>query len=131
MYFSAKAKIKAIHHAIDTASENALKQAREIIETCHISNEQENLALRLQRIGFTSNPIIKEITSKNNILQISKAEANIILDYQINYPTLKFLRIEQLEHICNKYGLIYAPVNHFIGDIPEKNLIEIENAPIH
>lgn len=129
MFLSSNEKVKAIHHAVDTAADNALAQARLIIASSKLGSKEIQLAERLAKVGFINNPIIKVVRDKTQNLITSEIEANSILSYQISYPTLKFLSIDQLDQICKKYGLIYAPVSNFIGQIPEKNLFEIEMAP--
>ena len=51
-----------------------------------------------------------------------------MLYYKEAYPFLKFLTEEKLEEICEKYNLIYAPVQNYIEDVPQKNLKEIAAA---
>jgi hypothetical protein len=38
---------------------------------------------------------------------------------------LKFITDEQLEWLCKKYSLVYAPVGNYTGNVPDKNLEEI------
>lgn len=122
-------KVIAIHNTIDTASENALAEAIKIIERTRATKHDGDIANRLSNIGFTNSVGVKRAVSKTNVLDMLIKEAEIIQDYQRNYPTLKFLTEDQLNTICKKYKLIYAPVGNYIGEVPEKNLIDIESAP--
>jgi hypothetical protein len=36
--------------------------------------------------------------------------------------------VSELDRICDKYGLVYAPVGHYKMPVPDKNLKEIEDA---
>ena len=50
-----------------------------------------------------------------------------INEFKVKYPDSKFITIDQLEHICEKYALIHAPATNYIKDIPEKNVLEMAN----
>jgi len=71
---------------------------------------------------------VKEIETRKSEIEKSKKLTELVLYYKRTYPLLKFLTIRQLEAICEKYNLIYAPVENYIGVVPEKNLKEIMSA---
>jgi hypothetical protein len=54
--------IAEIHNEFDSAQERLLQQARQIIE----SNKVDDLGLsvRLLKVGFASNPIVKQTTKR-------------------------------------------------------------------
>jgi len=131
--------IQAIHDEFDSAQDRLLIQAREIIEKSKVSivkaTDTENLASRLTAVGFKSTPIVKKaektITKNKELTRImvrSSEQAELIERYKMSYPFQKFLTEEELDRICTKYGLIHAPVENYIKDIPIKNLMEIEAA---
>jgi hypothetical protein len=81
---------------------------------------------RLKAIGFTSaKPVqqVKEFWEK-------KSQAPLIIAaieyYYHRYPQNKFITEEEIKILCKKYGLLYGDASNYIGDIPEKNLAEIE-----
>lgn len=132
--------IKQIHNEFDTAPQRLLEQAIQILEkenSAKISLESEitEKARRLEKLGFLKNENVvkkQEIDKINNekthIINLSNKEAENIKYYSEAYPFLKFLTESELDRICDKYGLIYAPVAHYKNNVPDKNLMEIENA---
>lgn len=129
--------IQNIHNDFDNAQDRLLIQAKEILALIRIDDidEQELIADRYLKIGFENVPIVKKIVSlkkerqeKQKKIVKTKAEAELIEYYKANYPFLKFLTESELDKICVKYGLVYAPVKNYIEAVPEKNLIEIEQA---
>lgn len=129
--------IKNIHNDFDSAQDRLLSQAKTLLESIHISDigKQEQIADRLSRIGFENVPVVKQISSlkkereeKGMQLVKTKEDAELIEYYKQNYPFLKFLTEHELDKICKKYNLVYAPVKNYIESVPEKNLAEIEGA---
>jgi hypothetical protein len=51
--------------------------------------------------------------------------------FQIKYPQYKFITEESVKKICKKYGLVYGPVGRYRGEVPEKNLRQIEEFVVH
>lgn len=131
--------IEEIHNEFDTAPQRLLDEALAIIETntvkVTLESEIENKANRLEKIGFVSNALVhkkNEINKRNeeklNIIKLTQDEANLIKYYSETYPFLKFLTESELDRICDKYGLVYAPVGNYRMPVPDKNLSEIETA---
>lgn len=129
--------IQNIHNDFDSAQDRLLSQAKTLLESIHISDigKQEQIADRLTRIGFENVPVVKQISSlkkereeKGMQLVKTKEDAELIEYYKQNYPFLKFLTEHELDKICKKYNLVYAPVKNYIESVPEKNLEEIEGA---
>lgn len=127
--------VEKIHREIDTAQDRLLNEAVSVIENTEIPEETkvESKAARLRRIGFTSSPVVKKASrlekvraSKEKEIQLSKEKAELIRYYKKEYPFHKFLTEEELDRICDKYDLVYASVEKYIKDIPEKNLRDIE-----
>ena len=129
--------VEEIHKAFDTAEDRLLKESEEMLESLNITTETkiEEKAERLEKIGFiNSNSVVKNKEIKKNIqknqqkLVKTKEFADMIRYYKQTYPFQKFLTEEELDRICNKYSLIYAPISNYIEDVPEKNINDIENA---
>jgi hypothetical protein len=130
--------IAEIHNEFDVTQDRLLSQAEALLLELHIPTETaiEKKSDRLKKLGFVNSETVKrgdELKQKrenqNKVIVTTKAQADLIKHYKQDYPFQKFLPESELNRICNKYGLIYAPTNHFIKDVPEKNLIEIENTP--
>lgn len=111
--------VQEIHDAFDSAQERLLTEAKAML-----SGENTEIGERAKKIGFTNTPAAKKFDS----LVKTKQQAEMIEYYKMAYPFLKFLTIEEMERICNKYGLIYAEAHRYIKDIPEKNIRDIETA---
>ena len=131
--------VEKIHAEIDSAQERLIQQAKEILSQNEVkveSNEEKllNKAERLAKLGFTSS---KEVTIASKIKERIEAKKTIIVQTQKQaedleyfhktYPFSKILTVDELDRICDKYDLIYAPVANYTMDIPEKNLQDIEN----
>jgi hypothetical protein len=109
------ATVKQIHDELDAASDALYHEA--VLNTAIDFNRIEK-SKRLKRLGFTH--------SSECVKALGKEELSVY--YRKKYPFLKFITRGQLEAICEKYGLIYAEVFNYIGEIPKKNLQEIEQA---
>jgi len=136
---SEKEIIEEIHNEFDTAPDRLLERALEIIQ--NESNQKvvlesavEDKANRLEKLGFIKNGLVarkKEIEQRNNekdkVVDLTLQQSNLLKYYKDSYPFIKTITIDELDRICGKYGLIYAPVNHYKYPVPEKNLEDIEN----
>lgn len=119
--------VEKIHQEIDTAQERLLNQALSLIEKNTIEDNL-NISTKLNELGFVNTPnAIKNNTRKKSI-QENQRQAELIKYYSQTYPLLKFLTEDEMERICKKYELIFAPVDNYIKDVPDKNIIEIHNS---
>ncbi len=116
--------IEKIHRKFDTAGEKLLLQAKEIINAPMVNDTGK--IERFQKIGFTSGKPIKDAEGAFKKQQEAKAQIEAIEYYQTYYPSYKFISEPQIQKICKKYGLLYGESKNYLGDIPEKNLSEIE-----
>lgn len=120
--------IQEIHDSYDEAYISILSWAKSIIE------KENNVDIlkgeRLINLGFTNT--IKAIFSEKEIKlkKEAKEKAELINYYLINYPFQKFITNNDVKNINKKYNLVCVTSDCYIGDIPEKNLEEIENFKI-
>lgn len=119
--------IAEIHNEFDTAENRLLMEAENLLKELNIETETEmtQKADRLLRLGFTKASPVKWV--KENSLIKTRDHAELIRYYKQTYPFNKFLTEGELERICKKYKLVFAPVSNYIKDVPNKNLEEIEN----
>lgn len=89
---------------------------------------------RLKALGFTSTKTVKEASKEENRLDNLKTKnknkqnlINAINYFSLHYPNYKFITEESVKTICKKYNLIYGTIDKYIGDVPDKNLKEIES----
>lgn len=130
--------VDLIHSEIDTAQDRLLQEAKELLSSFEENKKDEYLyqrAIRLEMIGFNNTPTVKKALEQSDLFYKMITEkfnvrdfAELIQYYQREYPLQKFLTITELDRICKKWNLIYAPVRHYIKDVPEKNISEIEKA---
>lgn len=116
--------IRKIHKKFDTAGEKLLAEAKALVAAAPV-NEAERIA-RFQKIGFTSGKPIRDAEQMFAKQQRAQETIEAIEYFQTYYPSYKFIAEEQIQKICKKYGLLYGDADKYIGDIPEKNLAEIE-----
>ncbi len=129
--------IEEIHNAFDSTQDALLKEA-ELILSKPIAKQDLSIidkAERLEKLGFVNVPDVHKASTAREKLRIehqkkemSQALAEQIRYYKQTYPFLKFLPVDEMDAICEKYGLIHAPVKAYKGGVPDKNLVEIENA---
>jgi len=115
--------IAEIHNEFDSAGERLLKEAKEILS----KNVDTDKAERLKKIGFTSMKDVVEVSIREKEKAASLELANLIEYYQTWYPNNKFITEVIVKNICEKYGLYFSDVSNYIGDVPLKNITEIEN----
>jgi len=118
--------IQEIHDAFDNAQDVLLEEAREIINA-NIVEDVEHIK-KMSKLGFKNSKVVKEASEKLQRAVDTADQAAIIIHYREKYPFLKFLTHQKLDEICERYNLIYAPVERYLEDVPAKNLKEIETA---
>jgi hypothetical protein len=70
---------------------------------------------------------VSEAQEQVNAAAKSKELSENIMYFKQWYPFNKFINEPEVERICKKYGLLFGEASKYIGDIPEKNLSEIES----
>jgi len=125
--------VAEIHNEFDTAQDRLLMAADSLLAELNIPTEKQIVekSERLKRLGFVkAEPVrIAEGTEKRKMKLVeTREQAELIRYYKQNYPLNKFLTIGELDRICRKYNLVYMPVGNYIGDVPLKNIEEIEKA---
>lgn len=127
MFKSQRQIIQEIHNEFDTAEDRLLCEAQKIIS----SNSEKvvyDKAKRLKDAGFVNTELVLMASAKQQALVNGKEQADLIMYYKQKYPFQKFITQQELDRICNKYGLVYAPVANYTKEVPDKNLFDIENA---
>lgn len=129
--------VMEIHEEFDTAEDRLLKQADKLMAELNIPTETsiELKANKLEKLGFLNSESVskaigfRKYREKQKLTLVStKEQAELIRYYKQEYPFQKFLTILELERICEKYSLVFAPVKYYIKDVPDKNIKEIENS---
>lgn len=130
VHIDPKLLIQEIHNAFDNAEDELLCTAKKILQELQVDDVAKMIekAKLLKEIGFTGNPAVEKASVLIKKEAVMKQAADMITYYKQEYPFQKFLSTEQLDNICKKYNLIYAPIKHYTEDVPKKNLLEIKNA---
>lgn len=118
------ATVEEIHMEFNNAGEELIQRAKEIINGP--SREAVDKADRLSKLGFSS---CKDVVSTyGKRMEIRKVEevSKAMEYFYTRYPKYKFVTSEIVNSICAKYNLVLGPSNKYTGDIPEKNLRQIE-----
>jgi hypothetical protein len=118
--------VEEIHAEFDNAQDALLKEAKEIIKQNRV--EDTTHVKKMHDLGFVNSKAVTDAKKKLDSALLSAENAKSIMHYTEAYPFLKFLTIDKLDSICEKYDLIHAPVKHYLMDVPKKNLEDIENA---
>lgn len=85
---------------------------------------------RLKALGFSSTKTVKDQKKLEERRSDHENFIEAVQYFSQKYPHLKLITVGSVKKLCKKYGLIYGSVSNYLGDVPEKNLIEIENAKI-
>lgn len=123
--FTKTPTVEEVHQAFDTAGENALKEAKSLLEKLGNSENEEKVKL-LRKLGFINSIVVTKHDNSGAIRTTAEKRAAVVKKYQQAYPQYKFIFLDQVETLCQKYSLICAPIKMYKGDVPIKNLEEIE-----
>lgn len=114
--------IEQIHHEFNTAADILLSEAEEIIAQNEINDDKYN---KLKKFGFNKTKEFTKLSKNIELFNKNSNLANIIKKYQTTYPLNKFITLQQVETICNKYNLVLGETSLYTGFVPKKNLKEI------
>ena len=116
--------ITMVHKEFKEAGDKLFDEASKILESKKVLNMPKYQ--RLKALGFTA---AKEVVEAERILSERKMHedvVNLVQHYRMRYPFNKFITLEKVQEICQKYGLVYGPVSKYTGFIPEVKLSEME-----
>lgn len=116
--------VAEIHNSFNTAAQKVLEET--VLPEAPSQQELETSS-KLVAAGFTAVPLVTEVNEKNIKIAKTKSELEVISHYQQRYPQYKFIFLDQVLDLCQKYNLVLAPVHRYKGDVPLKNLEEIMN----
>jgi hypothetical protein len=116
--------VEQIHNEFYSASEILLQQAKDILNSVVLPDE-EKLTM-LKTLGFNSTKEVVELEDKNYKINRANSMHKRIMDYSIKYPNNKFITEDMVRSICKKYSLVFGGVHLYKGFVPQKNLMEID-----
>jgi hypothetical protein len=95
-----------------------------------------NESQKISKFGFTNKENILRKDAEIN--QMTKDLIEILPNYQeifdnlnAKYPFFKAITEEQVQILCKKYNLFLSDTKNFIGNIPNKNILDMEKFEEH
>lgn len=117
--------VQEIHTKVLTNSENTLLEAEKTLDLNKDQLQEFEDLKALATKGFKNSKEVKDNTEKLEKHLLMTEKARLIKEYQLNYPTYKFILADEMEAICKEYGLLMGADQHYIGTIPPKARKEI------
>src|ERR1700753_1017983 len=122
-YFKSASKVIAeIHDEFDTAGDKLLAEAKSILS----GEIDTSKADRLMALGFTKAASVGKVKELKEQQIALRELAEAIEYYRVYYPNNKFISKDAVEVICGKYGLLCGEIARYKGDVPLKNISEME-----
>jgi len=116
MFLFKTKKPKTIPEEISDRGEEILKEAHRILSL----KQHRELFTRIRDRGFEN---VVDIGAYEGSCDLS----DLIIHCKQWYPQNNCLTGEQIEEVCKKYKLLFGDVRDYIGNIPYKNLKDIDN----
>ena len=137
-------KKKTNNEWVEEIHETFYSEVDRILAMANIQNsldtDKEELLIKkdkLKALGFTTTKEVREGALEEarlfNLKNENDKKENLIkaINYfSFKYPFYKFITEDSVKKICEKYNLVYATVDKYIGTVPDKNVEEIENFKI-
>lgn len=135
---------KTTAELIEQIHEDFFTEVNKILESAKIMNSLDtqhqeliNKSERLKRLGFVNSKEVQEseaeIKRLNKLREDNENKKSIIkaINYfSTRYPQYKFITEDSVKRICEKYGLVYSKIEHYVGSVPDRNLKHIEEFKI-
>lgn len=118
-----------VHAEVYGASEILEKEMTSFVAECNDILEESEVvtAKQLDRLGFGQAKNVRPTVDKERERANAKQWIEILNSYKTRYPFYKFIAEKTALSICEKYNLILAPAQNFIGELPVKNQTDILN----
>lgn len=113
--------VQMIHDEVDQAGELSLRQAQQILEDAAKKQDLSHAELA-RRLGFVASQEVKQASGLIPTQQLAEQ----LQTYMEYYEGDKIIPLKEFDRICAKYGLIKAPIAFYTGNVPYKNLQEID-----
>lgn len=128
--------IKQVHKDFYYEVDVLLEKTKNTKSLKSTDDEKMRKGKRLRKLGFKSSKEANElgtVESQNRKAQEinkDKQELAEAINYFTTKYSYKFITEESVKKICKKYGLVYGSVDRYIGEVPDKNLEQLENFSI-
>lgn len=87
----------------------------------------KKLAERYRDAGFGNVKPVKTYLAEDSKRKSCDDLIQCIEYFRVNYPNYKFITETEVKKLCEKYSLLLGEASKYTGDMPEKNLIDVEN----
>lgn len=115
-----------IYEDVYSAQELLLTEANRVLSLkSNYDKEQHTRLSKLVKLGFGSAEQVKEFKTIEDNKEDVKKMKHTIEYFKREYPLNKFIDMDSVKTICEKYGLLLTEASDYIADIPEKNQNEI------
>jgi hypothetical protein len=116
--------VELIHQEVDTL----VAEMPVIIEKRMLQFEGPDFAYarRLKAVGLTGTKQYIHQKAKIDEYETIERELLALRELQQTYPLRKFVLEKDLEKLMVKWEMVMAPLDRYTGEIPEKNLADIE-----
>ena len=78
----------------------------------------------LEKLGLTNSKTYKDIVALDDMYK----EVELLNYLKPIFPNSMFMKLEDFKALCRKYGLVCGTLDEFKGEVPDKNLKEIDAA---
>lgn len=82
---------------------------------------------RMAKLGFTKANGIKEVSEAEKLNNYKRNVVDAMNYFKLQYPNHKAILGSDAKNVADKYGLLIKSPDSYIGDIPLKNIKEIES----
>ena len=117
--------IAQIHNEFDNASDFVLKQAQDILNKACIKDFSSGE--RLSKLGFKKTAKAVAFSTVDAEIKLSTMQIDKVNEIKSKYPDYKYIPADIVGIICKKYNLVCGKADTYTGDVPEKNLLELES----
>lgn len=114
--------VQEIHNSYDACADKILTSLQEEIKEI-TPVDKVNL---LSKYGFCNNKQVQEFNQKKQEVNIRKKNQVLYQELFQFFPQCKVISLQDVGIINKKYGLVFGSVDRYKGDVPHKNLLEIQ-----
>jgi len=117
--------IKEIHSSFYSMDQETDTYLQRQIQAAYDESIKGSLEKTIKKYGFNN---AKNSDIFDKALLESREELNDVLnECSVTYPGKKFITDEQIAQLCIKYNLLLTTPDRFIGEIPERNIQELND----
>lgn len=120
--------VEMVHNHFYTEVDRLLEEAK-VLHSTEANKSLLEKGEKLRQLGFINSTetrlsqVEEQRVRKLQGENMKKENMVKAIEYfGTKYPQYKFITEQSVKDICKKYSLIYGTVNHYIGNVPERDL---------